>query len=369
MTGAEFSADISVTDDDVDDLVRSGLGPIIYHVLQRNDRVAEIDKEMKLKASDITSRVMSAAQFENVEAVIELLHSIDVEPILLKGASFASRYYSEPHLRIMGDVDVLIPADSIDDAQNTLLRDGFEKLTSAPSMDYETHIHSAPLFHPDRKIWIELHRCLLPISFSPSKEVPLDLSSIDREIESMSLGALNVKHFRAEFELVYLAAGWCFDLTHSFGSPGLRRGLFDCAMILKTGEDRLNWDEILAWSNGTLLGGCLYLLLSLMKRIGVFADSDNVCEILGRQQHYINAVSLRLMHERIEQHLIHFGGYGRFASPFTVSNMFDALIRKNGAWRNLAGISTNILFPRREPRRFEVNYQIERLQSLLSRGK
>jgi len=369
MTGAQFNADISVTAQDIDDFVRSGLGPIFYRVLKRSERLAEIDTDMKLKASDLTSRAISAEQFINVGTVIELLQSNDIDPVLLKGASFATRYYPEPHLRVMGDIDLLLPQDRISEAQNILMRKGFEKLEPVPGMDYETHIHSAPLFHPDRNFWVELHRSLLSETFSASQEMPLDLSTVDDEVESFDLGELHAKRFRTEFELVYLAAGWCSDLTHGFAKTGLQRSLFDCTLILKTGEDRLNWNDILKWSNATLLGASLYILLSFLKRIGVFADSDNHCEVLGRQQNYVNAVSLRLMHNRIERHLVRFGSYGRLASPFTTSNMFDALIRKNAAWRNLAAVPGNILFPRREPRRYELNYQVSRLQSALSRRK
>lgn len=369
MTGAQFNADLSVTDQDVEDLIRSGLGPIFYHVLSRSDRLAETDKEMKLKASDITSRVMAAEQFRNTEAVIEILQSIDIEPVLLKGASFATRYYPDAHLRIMGDVDLLLPPHRIEEAQDVLVRDGFKTSKPAARMDYETHIHSAPLFHPDRNLWVELHRRLLPDTFSASQETPLNLTSVDQEVVSTNLGELDVRCFRTEFELVYLAAGWCYDLKHGFGYPGLRRSLFDCTLVLKDSEGRLNWDDIIRWSKGTLLGASVYILLSFLKRIGVFADSDNYCEILGKQQSYVNAVSLRLMHRAIERHLVHFGGYGRLTSPLTTSNMFDALIRKHAAWRNLAAVPGNILFPRREPQRFSLNYQIGRLQRVLGRGR
>ncbi len=366
-TGSQFSADISVTAQDIDDLIRSGLGPVFYHVLNGGERLADIDNEMRLKASDITSRVLSAEQFRNIEAVMGLLQSIDVEPILLKGTSFAARYYPEPHLRIMGDVDLLLPAHRIDEAQDVLVRDGFKKSKPALGMDYEAHIHSAPLFHPDRNVWVELHRRLIPDSFPPSQESPLNLTSVDDEVIATSLGELDVRCFRTEFELVYLAAGWCFDLKNGFGNPGLQRSLFDCALALKTGGDELNWDDIIKWSNKTLLGASLYVLLSFLKRIGVFADSENRCEILGKQQDYVNALSLRLMHGRIEKHLVHFGGYGRLTSPSTTSNMFDVLIRKHAAWRNLAAVPGNILFPRREPQRFDRNYQIGRLQRVLGR--
>ena len=76
-----------------------------------------------------------------------------------------------------------------------------------------------------------------------------------------------------------------------------------------------------------------------------------------------------LMHKRIEKHLVNLCAFGPMASPTTTSSLFDALIRKEAAWKNLLAVPGNILFPRREERRFELSYQISRIRSAMSRGE
>lgn len=347
--------------------IDAGLGPIFYYVIKNSNLQSRLDPEMKFKASDLTARFQSEEQFNNVGAVVDLLAVNSIDPVLLKGVAFATRYYPEPHQRIMGDIDLLIPPDSISTAEGALLRDGFRKLDSTAKLDYDRHIHSAPLFHPDRKLWVELHRHLLPATFSPSEEAPLNLSTLDHEIETCHFESRAVKRFRPEFELIYLAAGWCRDLTHGFGHPGLQRSLVDCTLILKNRQAQMDWARLLHWSERTLSGSCLYVLLSVLKRLDVFDDRDNVCAALGSAQHYINAITLRIMLDRVEKHIVQFVPMGRLTSASAQSRLFSALIHKRSAWRNLLRAPGATLFPRDDTAGHAFRYHAARMRRLLRR--
>jgi len=367
MFGTRFGFDVTITRRDIDNLVDAGLGPLFHHILHRHDRLAAIDTDMRLKAADSTSRALSGQQFRNLEEVIGLLNAEGISPTLLKGASFATRYYPAPHLRIMGDIDLLLPPDAIGVAEQILLHDGFEQHPGT-NIDYDTHLHSAPLFHRHRQLWIELHRCLLPGHFAASDEAPLNLAAIGENTAHMSLADRQVTVLSTELELIYLAAGWCFDLTHGFGRPGLQRTLFDCTLLLKSGGQQLDWPIVLRWSNGTLSGACLFILLSYLKRIEVFDDSTNLCDTLENGQGFVNSLTLGLMHERIDTHLVGFGRFGRIATPTTLSNMFDSLIRQEAAWKNLLAIPWRIVFPRRVAQRYKLAYQLDRLRRMMRRA-
>lgn len=366
MNDTDFSVDVPMSAQDIDAVIRSGLGPVFYHLLARSGVASEIDKQMKLKAADITARVLTAEQFRNITRTINTLRYDDIDIVILKGTSFALNYYPEPHLRTMGDVDFLLPPEKISASEQALVSDGFQKTQPQPGFDYDKHIHSAPLFHPERKIWIELHRSLLPTHFPSSQESPLNLDTIEINTQQAYLGPHVVHRFRPEFELLYLANGWCFDLTHGI-SPGLRRGLVDCTLLLKCAEQHMDWDTVLRWSKDTLAGACLSVLLSYLVRCGVYVDDRRICDSLHQHQDYVNSRTLGIMHRRIEKHLVFFEAFGPVFTSRVTASLFDALIRKNAAWKNLLAIPGSILFPRREPRRYQLRYQLSRLRNALKR--
>ena len=83
----------------------------------------------------------------------------------------------------------------------------------------------------------------------------------------------------------------------------------------------------------------------------------------------VTNTTLRLMHDRIDKHVVRFGEFGPLSSSLTTSFMFYALIRKRAAWKNLLAMPGNIVFPRSEPRRFEFAYQIGRLRNAVRRQR
>ena len=100
---------------------------------------------------------------EVLEIVLRALNRIDVQPVLLKGAAMlASGLYRDPAERIIGDIDLLIPASRLAAAASALRQNGFapentmgEKRWIAPS-SHERHL--APLLHADTGAGVELHR-------------------------------------------------------------------------------------------------------------------------------------------------------------------------------------------------------------------
>lgn len=364
MNGDDLSADVPISAQEINSLIDTGLGPIFYHLLARSGAASEIDKQMKLKSSDMTARVLTAEQFEGVNRVIDTLLTRDIDVVILKGTSFALNYYPEPHMRTMGDIDILLSPEKISAAEQALVDEGFQKTQGQPGFDYDKHIHSPPLFHPERKIWIELHRRLLPARFPSSQESPLNLHRAEKYIQETHVGPHVVHRFQLEFDLLYLANSWCFDLTGGL-HPGLRRGLVDCTLLLKSVELHFDWDTVLRWSKDTLAGACLYVLLSYLVRCDVYLDSDQICASLHRQQNYINSRSLDIIHHRIEKHLGTFDQSGSILTTNITTSVIDALIRKNAAWKNILAIPGSILFPRREPRRFRLGYQMGRLGSVM----
>jgi Uncharacterised nucleotidyltransferase len=88
--------------------------------------------------------------------VAGLLNAIDIEPLLLKGSALlVEGIYPQPSMRIMGDIDILIPGDRATEACDALKAAGFDTKWSAVSPP--THHHLPMLLDPITGTGVELH--------------------------------------------------------------------------------------------------------------------------------------------------------------------------------------------------------------------
>jgi hypothetical protein len=88
--------------------------------------------------------------------VAGLLNAIDIEPVLLKGAALlVEGIYPQPSMRILGDIDILIPKDRSAEACAALQAVGFDTKWSAVSPP--THHHLPMLLDPETGTGVELH--------------------------------------------------------------------------------------------------------------------------------------------------------------------------------------------------------------------
>lgn len=100
-------------------------------------------------------------------------NALGVEPLLLKGAlALLPGQSPEIAARLLGDLDLLIPADRLADCRNALQAFGYS--ATHKEDHYTSHHHAPPLFHPDHGAKFELHRAVLggPLAAAlPAEEV------------------------------------------------------------------------------------------------------------------------------------------------------------------------------------------------------
>ena len=113
------------------------------------------------------------AAFDRTQALWEVemarraLNPIGIEPILLKGSAFAFAGLPAGLGRLIGDLDILVPRDRLDDAEAALLAAGFEwvKDNAYDQAYYRRWMHELPpLMHRDRESMIDVHHTILPLT-------------------------------------------------------------------------------------------------------------------------------------------------------------------------------------------------------------
>jgi Uncharacterised nucleotidyltransferase len=111
----------------------------------------------------------TAALWE-VEMARRALAPLDVPLVLLKGSAFAAAGLRAGQGRLIGDLDILVPRDRLDEVEVALLAAGWEWIKPDPYDDayYRRWMHELPpLIHASRDRMIDVHHTILPLTARP----------------------------------------------------------------------------------------------------------------------------------------------------------------------------------------------------------
>ena len=93
------------------------------------------------------------------------LAPLGISPILLKGAAYVAAGLRAGEGRMIGDLDILVPRDRLDEVEAALLAAGWEWVKPDPYDDayYRRWMHELPpLIHRERDRMIDVHHTILP---------------------------------------------------------------------------------------------------------------------------------------------------------------------------------------------------------------
>jgi hypothetical protein len=117
-------------------------------------------------ARDEAAREKRQAQWEADRAAAALA-STDVPVILLKGTAYAAAGLRAGEGRFIGDLDILVPRDRLDDVEAAILGAGWEWVKPDPYDNdyYRRWMHELPpMIHKDRDRMIDIHHTILPLT-------------------------------------------------------------------------------------------------------------------------------------------------------------------------------------------------------------
>jgi hypothetical protein len=99
------------------------------------------------------------------------LAPLDLPVVLLKGTAFHAANLAAAEGRSVGDLDILVSRDRIDDAEVALIAAGWERMKAAEGYDdlyYRRWMHELPpLVHRTRDRMIDVHHTILPLTARP----------------------------------------------------------------------------------------------------------------------------------------------------------------------------------------------------------
>jgi hypothetical protein len=99
---------------------------------------------------------------------------LGVPVILMKGTAFHAADYEASVGRSVGDLDIMVPRQSLDDVEAALLQAGWEHVKATDGYDdgyYRRWMHELPpLIHRSRDRMIDVHHTILPLTARPKPD-------------------------------------------------------------------------------------------------------------------------------------------------------------------------------------------------------
>jgi hypothetical protein len=293
--------------DDVDEreirwALDAGLGPLLYRATRHClDRVPRAWRDVLLSA-DLTARVIHGNRVDTTNEIIEICQERQVPPTLLKGISISDQYYPVPHLRPMGDIDILIPADALESIESALLHRGY-----VPQPGYSVSkgaTHGVPLAHPERHVWVELHTAL----YDEVWPVPdaFDIANVAAQRVISTFHGRRVYRLTDELQLLYIASGWAGDLAHYNVEihPSGIPPLLDVLYLLKASGKVLDHSRLVVGPGSEMAIASLYVMLAYLAWHGLGSESRQLSRVLASSQKLVGPVQLRIIHAVLDRYLI-----------------------------------------------------------------
>jgi len=329
--------------------LETGLGPVLLETTKADPDATTSPLWPLLHGTNMTARVITA---EHLDAMAEIIDACEthVPPlILLKGISVCGQYYPEPHLRPMRDIDFLIGADHFPAVESSLFKLGYRQKSNAPAGFYEKHHHSMPFFHPQRAIWVEVHRGLVPPRSRLSRDRVFSLENLKSQIQPSEFQGRTVSRLSDELQIVYIASHW----AQQFQAVGGMIAMLDMIYLWNNRGCKLDCDKLFNWLSGSAASAYLYVLLSYLDRYRLIDISPEILSRLSSQQRSFGSVNLKIVRSLIDRCLVEGRHYGKALRLRNRALIWEALLSGRSPLINLLLVPWKLALPHRLKKRFQ----------------
>jgi hypothetical protein len=164
-SAGEWAGDPAEWETFLRDLQGAGLFPLAYRAWRAAGILDGLPEPARgsAEARMVSYRAGWTGAWEEIASILRLFSEAGLRPVLLKGADLALRYYPEPHLRPLTDLDVLFPStQEAERAFGVLVAAGFRRAeTGIVFDDWALSQHLPDLHAPGTGFPVEVHGALV----------------------------------------------------------------------------------------------------------------------------------------------------------------------------------------------------------------
>jgi Uncharacterised nucleotidyltransferase len=172
---------------------------------------------------------------------VQQLNTAGIVPVLLKGSKhLVCAIYSDPGVRIMSDIDILVGREEIAPSVQALQQLGY-RADADERGDYPAEHHQyAPLFRPGDYAKLEIHRSLMEMPFEAILPAQMARAGAEPlEVDGARMQALSPTH-RILHNIIH---SQLVDMNHVDGTIALR-SLHEVATESAYSAGAVNWSTI-----------------------------------------------------------------------------------------------------------------------------
>lgn len=347
----------------IDRAIESGLGPILARI-SRDSLQPFSEAAGQIQASDLTARVLTGERYDVLTRVLFAAARAGCHPTLLKGCSTALRYYPEPHLRTMGDIDLLVRSDEVPVLERVCRAAGFQpSAPGVPPSRYDNHHHGIPLRHQESGMWVEIHTRLYPEKSPLGTDARFLVEAIDNRVVTSSVNGQTIRVFGHELQLLYTCTRWA-----EYPSP--QRGMFpvlDAARLLSVHGDTIDWDRVTIMAGQSWAATALRVMLGYLDRWQLAAVPPPVLRNLATLDPYTNQLIVQTLHRFVTSFVMEGRPPGPFLTVRNARSMWRTLIGPSMPAGKIWKLPLNIVLPRGPRNRIDLRLAARRARSLASR--
>jgi hypothetical protein len=211
-----------------------------------------------------------------------------------------------------------------------------------------------PFFHPQRGVWVEVHRQLFPRESKVGVDNVFSPKNVHAQLRPSEFRGRKVTRLSNELQIVYIASHWAQDFKVIGGIVEMA----DMIYLLRNAKDTLNWEQILSWLNGSAAATNLYLMLTFLDKYHLIDIAPEALHGLFLRQRSFGQMNLRIMHTLIDRYLVDGRIFGRVLNLERTDFLWTSLLSPTAPSQNLMVIARQFLQGR-----------LRRLKLILAQGR
>ncbi len=215
---------------------RHGLTPLLSEAVLPHGDTCPPTVQDALRTHRDYAMLWHRIQMNDLALILEALGGASIPHLLMKGTALGFMVYRHPWLRLVGDTDLLVPTDRVEEAHELALGLGF-KVT-----EEWADAHHLPALQRGSNPPIERqhHSLYVPTPEPGYTLVPVDFSLLDVEAGTVDAGGFEARVPSARDALLQLSCNFGSHMEESIARP--LRWVRDYAELL--GRGRVRWSEV-----------------------------------------------------------------------------------------------------------------------------
>ena len=314
--------------------VERGLGPLLLYTTTCDATGATGPSWPLLQATHLTAQILGGEQLDAMVEIIDACVGHTSLLTLLKGISICDQHYPQPYLRPMRDIDFLVEEVDRPTVESILFTLGYRQQSTNPPELFERHHHSMPFYHPQRGVWVEVHRCLVSGNRGAAADKVFSLEHVKRQLQLSEFHGRKVYRLSNEFQIVYISAHWCWGLTMVDGLIAM----LDIIYLLRNTKEQLRWELILHWLHGSLAALHLSLILTYLQKYQLIDIAPEIPQKLFSSQYSVAGFNLKILQIIIDRYVVEGKDFGPHCTSEDLNHVWVTLLSPGSPIHNLISV-------------------------------